>query len=111
MGRPLTEPGGLAAVFGGPSSDSDTRAARNLASAFTRDVTPDESPTAEGDLSLDHLFRDATPPDAGPVSLDEFYAPPSAAPAAASNASAEPDPDRTADIRQFNSWLEGLRKK
>jgi tetratricopeptide (TPR) repeat protein len=100
-------------VFAGASSDADTRAALNLSSAFSRDASAGEArPTrpAERDLSLDHLFREGPPPDAGPVTIDEFYAPPESVPAAPANGQAA-DEDRAADIKQFTSWLEGLKKK
>ena len=102
-----------AGVFSGPSSESDTRAAQNLSSAFSRETSASSarpSRPADRDLSLDHLFREAPPPDAGPVTIDEFYAPPEGVPAAPANGHGADD-DRTNDIKQFTKWLEGLKKK
>jgi hypothetical protein len=102
---------GDAALFTAPASESDTRAAANLAAAFTREAPPAQPPRgSERDLSLDHLFRENPPPDAGPVTLDAFYAPPESAPRATSESPSD-DEERAADIRQFTSWLEGLKKK
>jgi tetratricopeptide (TPR) repeat protein len=102
------------ALFSGPVPESDANAAHTLASAFTTEpYAADDrpSPAAERDLSLDHLFRETPPPDAGPVTLEEFYAPPGATPSAPANGREAGEDERTADIRQFTTWLEGLKKK
>jgi tetratricopeptide (TPR) repeat protein len=107
----VTQP---AALFTGPVPESDANAAQKLASAFTAEpVAPSGRPSraAERDLSLDHLFRETPPPDAGPVTLDEFYAPPGPSPGGPPEGREPGEDERSADIRQFTSWLEGLKKK
>jgi hypothetical protein len=75
---------------------------------------PDGRPArlAERELSLDHLFRDGSDGSAGSTSMDEFYHPPAPG-GAADSAQREPGApeERTADLRQFTAWLEGLKKK
>lgn len=92
---------------------SDEGAAATLSDAFT-DPAGRPSRAADGELSLDHLFRDVPPGGSasGGVSLDEFYATPNAPPGSPT----EPGEGDSAesggtDIRQFTAWLEGLRKK
>jgi hypothetical protein len=113
---PAALPGGgeSGKLFDGPVQEGDASAARTLASAFYGDsAAPSENPSSvpEGDRSLDHLFRGSPPPDAGPVTLDEFYAPPGSVSGVRGQGPGAPDDDRAADIRQFTSWLEGLKKK
>jgi tetratricopeptide (TPR) repeat protein len=93
---------------------SDESAAATLAGAFT-DPAGRPSRAADGELSLDHLFRDVPPGGSasGGVSLDEFYATPSAPPGSPTEPGEETDSAESGgtDIRQFTAWLEGLRKK
>lgn len=92
---------------------SDESAAATLAGAFT-DPAGRPSRAADGELSLDHLFRDVPSGGSasGGVSLDEFYAP-SAPPGSPTEPGEETDSAESGgtDIRQFTAWLEGLRKK
>jgi tetratricopeptide (TPR) repeat protein len=108
----------LANLFGNASPpESDTRAANALAAAFTESPmpgTPGGRPArmAERELSLDHLFREGSDASAGSTSMDDFYRPPAPG-GAADSAQREPGApeERTADLRQFTAWLEGLKKK
>jgi hypothetical protein len=93
---------------------SDEGAASTLAGAFT-DPAGRPSRAADRELSLDHLFRDVPPGGqaSGGVSLDEFYATPSAQPGSPTEPgeAGESQESSGTDIRQFTAWLEGLRKK
>lgn len=95
-------------------SASDEGAASSLASAFT-DPAGKPSRAADGELSLDHLFRDVPPAEqsGGGVSLDEFFAAPGASPGSPTDPgeAGGPGDQGGTDIRQFTAWLEGLRKK
>ena len=71
---------------------------------------------AANELSLDHVFRHATPATGSGgqsgFSFDQFFSQQAHHDVAA--ADAEPSPEATAgqsdDIQQFNAWLEGLKK-
>lgn len=93
---------------------SDEGAAATLAGAFT-DPAGRPSRADDRELSLDHLFRDVPPGGSasGGVSLDEFYATPSAPPGSTTEPGEESESAESGgtDIRQFTAWLEGLRKK
>jgi tetratricopeptide (TPR) repeat protein len=74
------------------------------------------STPAASELSLDHVFRHATPAAGnqshGSFSFDQFFS--QQAQQDVSARDAEPSPDESAglsdDIQQFNAWLEGLKK-
>jgi hypothetical protein len=97
------------------SSAGDVAAASTLASAFPPDSATAgaaASRVAERELSLDHLFRETPTGKTGAVSLDDFYSDQGAGsdrPPAPTEA--ESTDERAADIRQFTTWLEGLKKK
>lgn len=127
---PIVAGGSIDSLFGSAGvSGEDQGAAAALAGAFGAVVEEDEGRTpstpiegaparrASGELSLDSVFRDpgaggAQPPQG--FSFDKFFANPTPAmgsPAAPTpplgQASASPDDD----IEQFNSWLDGLKKR
>jgi hypothetical protein len=74
------------------------------------------SKPAASELSLDHVFRHATPTTGSPThssfSFDQFFSQQAQQDVAASDA--EPSRQENAglsdDIQQFNAWLEGLKK-
>ena len=74
------------------------------------------SKPAASELSLDHVFRHATPTTGSPshssFSFDQFFSQQAQQDVAASDA--EPSGQQNAglsdDIQQFNAWLEGLKK-
>ena len=103
----------------------DEAAASALASAF---APPGEAPdskllgrptrAAKNEISLDHVFREsgsrpATPRERTSFSFDQFFSEGASAPARGSSDEVHPTADDTPpdDIEQFNSWLEGLKKK
>jgi hypothetical protein len=90
--------------------------------AIPASVTGKPARTATSELSLDHVFREVdrkTAParQGGGYSFDQFFAEaPSSAPAdrSAGGVAEEEDERRSGapdDIEQFNSWLQGLKKK
>ncbi len=94
---------------GGQVSTADDRAASALAGAFGGEGGDEPGSARDGQLSLEHLFRDVPARSSGAVTLDEFYegSTPQDARDASGGANGEPD----ADIEQFTAWLEGLKKK
>jgi tetratricopeptide (TPR) repeat protein len=126
-GASETISGSIDALFSGAgASASDAAAADALAAAFAEsapDPVPPESMPLEGtpahraqdELSLDHVFKAATPPSQGGgangFSFDQFFADEMADPAEESSGDAAPgSPEATDDIAQFNAWLNGLKK-
>jgi tetratricopeptide (TPR) repeat protein len=123
--------GSIDALFGTRSTGtSEDSAASALAQAFGGSSEPVPAITgrparaANGELSLDSVFRDAPPRSSRAsqsFSFDQFFSPESAgaerAPATPSGASAdtaapsEPGERSADDIEQFNSWLQGLKPK
>jgi tetratricopeptide (TPR) repeat protein len=104
----------LTRLFNAPAlSREDQDAAEALATAFNSPAANAGRPSrvADQELSLDHLFRDPASSDAAPVSLDDFYSAPRSGTSNSSPTESEPPDERAADIRQFTSWLEGLKKK
>jgi hypothetical protein len=104
----------LDSLFGAASPpESDAEAANALASAFPESPAPGGRPSrvAERELSLDHLFRDGGEASASPTSMDDFYRPPAPGAAGAGEDRPRVPEERTADLRQFTAWLEGLKKK
>ena len=103
-----------------PTADADLSAAMSLAQAFGEEES-DEAAALQGtpahpasdELSLDHVFRSATPakgtPAAGAFSLDQFF---SGEPGSGGGEEAgeSPAPRSSDDIAQFNAWLNGLKK-
>ena len=73
------------------------------------------SKPAASELSLDHVFRHATPATGNPsqsFSFDQFFSQKAQQDVAASDASpgGEQSAGLSDDIQQFNAWLEGLKK-
>lgn len=73
------------------------------------------SKPATSELSLDHVFRHATPATGNPsqsFSFDQFFSQQAQQDVAASDATAsgEQSGGLSDDIQQFNAWLEGLKK-
>jgi len=109
-----------AGMFGAPA-DAPGRGGRPTAETGAQPVSGNPSRPASTPLSLDHVFREPRRPgdarrDSLAFSFDQFFAesgPPAPDAAAAAGGapdapSAEPSPN---DLEQFNSWLEGLKKK
>ncbi|OYV72588.1 MAG: hypothetical protein B7Z72_04445, partial [Gemmatimonadetes bacterium 21-71-4] len=112
---------------GGGGTAEDQGAAATLAGAFGVVVDDSAAPTppisgaparrATTELSLDSVFREplppATPEPAG-FSFDRFFAGGTPARGAAVNetpAQGQPSESAAEDIEQFNSWLDGLKKR
>ena len=107
------------------TDDADQSAATSLAQAFSAEdddngaLRGTPAHPAADELSLDHVFRSATPAkgsgSAGAFSLDQFFAgepgtaelSESASEAGGGGAGAQRPGD---DIAQFNAWLNGLKK-
>ena len=100
--------------------DADHSAAMSLAQAFSEEEETDAGALrgtpahpATDELSLDHVFRSATPAKgsgaAGAFSLDQFFAG-EAANAEMPESSGEGTQRPSDDIAQFNAWLNGLKK-
>jgi hypothetical protein len=106
----------------------DDEAAALLARAYGEGLTPTPASVtgkparaASTELSLDHVFREidrkaAPARQAGGYSFDQFFAeaPSAGSPERGPRANAaEEEEDRRSpdDIEQFNSWLQGLKKK
>jgi hypothetical protein len=103
----------LTQLFAAKGTDAhDEQAAGSLASAFSVGATTPGRPAraADGELSLDHLFRDRESGQPASVTMDEFYRTEPAR-EKGEGVDSEKANERTADIRQFTSWLEGLKKK
>src|SRR5690348_15841529 len=101
-----------------PTADDDLSAAMSLAEAFGTESEGDDSalrgtpahPAAD-ELSLDHVFRSATPAKgsaADGLSLDQFFSGNAANPETAETEGTSPRSND--DIAQFNAWLNGLKK-
>ncbi len=120
--------GTIDALFdGGGGTAEDQGAAATLAGAFG--VVADDSamPTAPisgaparratTELSLDSVFREPLPPPSpapAGFSFDRFFAGGTPARGAAVNetpAQGQPSESAAEDIEQFNSWLDGLKKR
>jgi hypothetical protein len=129
--------GSLDILFSDVATDeSDHSAAMSLAQAFGNEQEADDSAALRGtpahqaadELSLDHVFRAATPAKGGGAvgafSLDQFFAGemPDAETSANSSEGSGPGgasgggggggggPRTNEDIAQFNAWLNGLKK-
>ena len=121
------EPESLDTLFGNaPSSESDAAAATALAQAFA--PVTESSPLAgrpavpaRDELSLDRVFRaeeDATAGSSGGFSFDQFFGSrtphvggATIPPASATPPSTQSSGNDADDIEQFNSWLQGLKKR
>ena len=73
------------------------------------------SKPAASELSLDHVFRHATPAagsQSHSFSFDQFFSQQAQQDVAASDAApaTEENAGLSDDIQQFNAWLEGLKK-
>ena len=122
--------GSLDALFQGAEGPHRDSERSPLEAAFSKDIA-DRTGVDEGDaalrgrpatpaaseLSLDHVFRRATPGAGSPAqgggfSFDQFFS--QQARADAANVAEEPkresESSETDDIQQFNAWLEGLKK-
>ncbi len=100
---------GLTALFAAPPPPEEDSAAASLAGAFSTGQQSAGRPSrvSQRELSLDHLFHEE--PAAAP-SLDTFYdAPPRETPTTGGAESVADE--RAKDIQQFNTWLDGLKKK
>ena len=120
------QPGGtIDALFGNKAgTGTDDSAASALAQAFGNSpdapvITGRPARAASGELSLDSVFRDgpARPPRASQsFSFDQFFsesaaAEPGVASTAGEPAGAEPAERSADDVKQFNSWLQGLKPR
>jgi len=104
-----------------PTADDDLSAAMSLAEAFGGDDEGEDTalrgtpahPAAD-ELSLDHVFRTATPAKgnaaAGAFSLDQFFSGDAANPERSETSPDANSPRSSDDIAQFNAWLNGLKK-
>jgi hypothetical protein len=103
--RPSTNHGAMAA------SEPQERAEPEPAPIRGRPSTP-----AATELSLDHVFRHATPAAGNAsqsgFSFDQFFSQQAQQEASASDAQPASDASggQADDIQQFNAWLEGLKK-
>ncbi len=104
-----------------PTAADDLSAAMSLAEAFGGENEGDDAALhgtpahpATDELSLDHVFRTATPAKgsgaAGAFSLDEFFSGNAPDPTAPETLAESSPPRSTDDIAQFNAWLNGLKK-
>jgi tetratricopeptide (TPR) repeat protein len=124
--EPAVRGGTIDALFGdGRVATPEESAAATLAGAYGVDAPEPETPPITGaparrateELSLDNVFRGPQPsaptPAAG-FSFDQFFA--GGTPAQGTPVREAPDGSQQpesvdADIEQFNSWLEGLKKR
>ncbi len=107
-GLPSGSPG-LTELFGAPPPPQEDSAAASLAAAFSNGMPSVGRPSrvSQRELSLDHLFHEE--PAAAPT-LDAFYdAQPGETPTTDGTESVADE--RAKDIQQFNTWLDGLKKK
>ncbi len=117
--------GSIDRLFGaGAVPTPDQAAAAALAGAFGV-VAEEPVPPIAGaparrateELSLDHVFREShapAPPETGGFSFDRFFesnSPGPATPARETPIDAPAAGGGDADIEQFNSWLQGLKKR
>lgn len=119
-----TVSGSIDALFSGANADAaDAAASKTLADAFAQEGS-ESAPLpgvpahrADNELSLDHVFKTATPPrpnapsanDA--FSFDQFFAEEAADGGTTGSADTPDDSAQTDDdIAQFNAWLNGLKK-
>jgi tetratricopeptide (TPR) repeat protein len=104
--------GSLADLFSSaPSDTSDERAALDLSSAYAASLDQPASPGANGELSLEQLFRDV--PARAPDAVTPGGALYSGAASTTDDSSdvGEAANRGPADIEQFTAWLEELKKK
>ena len=98
------------------SSSRDGTAPRDMADEASSSIRGRPSTPAATELSLDHVFRHATPAAGtgkqSSFSFDQFFSQQAQQDVGASDA--EPSSEASAglsdDIQQFNAWLEGLKK-
>ena len=97
-----------------PRADDFTAAAPNE-DAQPMPLPGRPSKPAASEISLDHVFRHATPATGNPshsFSFDQFFSQQAQQDVAASDAApaSEENAGLSDDIQQFNAWLEGLKK-
>jgi tetratricopeptide (TPR) repeat protein len=110
------EQGSTAAASPPPPRADDfvARSGSEIEDAFPAELPGRPSKPAASELSLDHVFRHATPATGSPshFSFDQFFSQQAQQDVAASDS--EPSGAQNAglsdDIQQFNAWLEGLKK-
>jgi tetratricopeptide (TPR) repeat protein len=89
---------------------------RDVADEAPSSIRGRPSTPAANELSLDHVFRHATPASGAgkqsSFSFDQFFSQQAQQDVAASDAepSSEANAGLSDDIQQFNAWLEGLKK-
>ncbi|MDQ3696573.1 MAG: tetratricopeptide repeat protein [Gemmatimonadota bacterium] len=126
-------PGVVDPFFGDASAESEDAAAARLASGYGGGFGAGELPgqparVASNDLSLDHVFREASGGQRGggnAFSFDAFFAEPESGASAPSEGAPEgregargggggggerDGGDETSDLEAFNAWLEGLKR-
>ena len=124
-----TSGGTIDTLFGSPEmANEDHNAASALAGAFavTEEIVvqpPAPEPIsgaparrASHELSLDNVFKAdsvAPAPQPSAFSFDQFFSSPTPAAGVpvADQSQGTPEPASAEDIEQFNSWLQGLKKK
>ena len=97
------------------ADDFSAAAASQAEDAHAASLPGRPSKPAASELSLDHVFRHATPAAGNPsqsFSFDQFFSQQAQQDVAASDAapSGEQSAGLSDDIQQFNAWLEGLKK-
>jgi tetratricopeptide (TPR) repeat protein len=96
------------------ADDFVARSGSEIEDAFPAELPGRPSKPAASELSLDHVFRHATPATGSPshFSFDQFFSQKAQQDVAASDAapSGEQNAGLSDDIQQFNAWLEGLKK-
>jgi len=122
---PATVTDSLGALFASAEQGSVPHAPAPRADDFAAPASHEEerpmplpgrpSKPAASELSLDHVFRHATPASGNAshsFSFDQFFSQQAQQDVAASDAapSAEESAGLSDDIQQFNAWLEGLKK-
>ncbi|MDE3172731.1 MAG: tetratricopeptide repeat protein [Gemmatimonadota bacterium] len=125
--QPAERGGSIDALFGGGGVGTpEESAAATLAGAFGLGAPEPAAPAITGaparrateELSLDNVFREpqpAPPGEAAGFSFDQFFSGGTpargATPVRETPAQSQPPESADADIEQFNSWLEGLKKR
>ncbi|MDE3126508.1 MAG: tetratricopeptide repeat protein [Gemmatimonadota bacterium] len=125
--QPATRGGSIDSLFGDMRvATPEESAAATLAGAYGVAAPEPEAPPIAGaparrateELSLDNVFREpqaAPPAEPTGFSFDQFFAGGTptrgAVPVRETPVESQPPESADADIEQFNSWLEGLKKR